>query len=202
MTLIYGLNQTLTLTWTADDYIIFKVTATAKGKVVIEEIKWLIPKIIPSDKYRNKLLSLIQSRSIYNIRYRENRFDMFDVPLSTNFVWQLGPSQASEKPRWAIIEFQSNRSKNQESYPSIFDYCDVKNIYVWLNNQRFPNIEVNINFTKNDYPEVYENIKRLEKIIIVELIILSTNLLSICFRLNHFTHFCFRFKKAKWKIEK
>jgi hypothetical protein len=31
---------------------------------------------------------------------------------------------------------------------------------------------------------------------------LSTNLLSICFRLNHFTHFCFRFKKAKWKIEK
>lgn len=87
MTLIYGLNQTLTLTWTADDYIIFKVTATAKGKVVIEEIKWLIPKIIPSDKYRNKLLSLIQSRSIYNIRYRENRFDMFDVPLSTNFVW-------------------------------------------------------------------------------------------------------------------
>ncbi len=60
--LIYGLNQTLTLTSTADEDAIFK--ATAKGKVVIEEIKWLIPKIIPSGKYRNKLLSLIQSRLI------------------------------------------------------------------------------------------------------------------------------------------
>src|ERR1700733_13764292 len=70
--LIYGLNQTLTLTRTADDDAIFKAAAAAKGKVVIEEIKWKISKIIPSDKYRNKLLSLIQSRSIYNIGFREN----------------------------------------------------------------------------------------------------------------------------------
>jgi hypothetical protein len=161
--LIYGLNQTLTLTRTADDDAIFKAAAAAKGKVVIEEIKWKISKIIPSDKYRNKLLSLIQSRSIYNIGFRENRFDMFDVPQSTNFVWQLGPTQASERPRWAIIGFQTNRSKNQDTNPSIFDHCDVRNIYVWLNNQRFPNIDVNVNFTKIDYAEVYENIKKFRE---------------------------------------
>jgi hypothetical protein len=150
------------LTRTADDDAIFKETATSKGKFAVEEVK-SIPKIIPSDKYRNKVLSLIQSRSTYSIGFRENRFDMFDVLRSTNFVWQLGPTQASERSRWTIIGFQTNRSKNQEANPSIFDHCDVINIYVWLNNQRFPHIDVNINFTKNECAEVYEDIRRFRE---------------------------------------
>ena len=51
---------------------------------------------------------------------------------SNDFTWRLGPRAASEKPRYIIIGFQTNRSKNNNN-PAIFDNCNVRTIYVELN---------------------------------------------------------------------
>ncbi len=36
--------------------------------------------------------------------------DQINVPASNDFTWRLGPKAASEKPRYIIIGFQTNKN--------------------------------------------------------------------------------------------
>jgi len=72
------------------------------------------------------------------------------------FTWQLSAKSTSEKPRWIIVAFQTNKSGNQEHNPSLFDHCNLTNMFVMLNSRRYPEIDYDgNNFTQQKFSRVY-----------------------------------------------
>ncbi|XP_052806537.1 uncharacterized protein LOC128235779 [Mya arenaria] len=77
------------------------------------------------------------------------------VPQSTIFTWRLGVKSSPEKPRWIIVGFQTEKDNNQLKNPAIFDNVNVSNMHVTLNETRYPAIDYNISFIKQQLSRVY-----------------------------------------------
>jgi hypothetical protein len=88
--------------------------------------------IIPNFEQLHSLNKLIETKSSFNIGFMYRNLDQVDVAKSNDFTWRVGTRAASEKPRYIIIGFQTNRSKNNNN-PARFDNCNVRTIYVELN---------------------------------------------------------------------
>ena len=83
--------------------------------------------------------------------------DKLAVPETTTFSWRLGAKSAPEIPRYVIVGFQTGKSGNQRQNAALFDHCNLKNIYVMLNSQRYPEADYNIDFIQNKFMRVYDD---------------------------------------------
>jgi len=82
--------------------------------------------------------------------------DSISVPQMRNFTWRLSVKSAPEKPCWIIVAFQTDKSGNQQRNPSIFDHCNLTNMFVMLNSRRYPEIDYDdMNFTQQKFSRVY-----------------------------------------------
>ena len=60
------------------------------------------------------------------------------------------------KPRWIIVVFHTDKSGNQQCNPSIFDHCNLTNMFVMLNSRRYPEIDYeDTNFAQQKFSRVY-----------------------------------------------
>ena len=81
--------------------------------------------------------------------------DTASIPQATSFSWRLSVKSSPEVPRFIIVGFQTNKSGNQETNPSIFDNVRVSNIYVILNSIRYPKADYNISFLAQKFSRAY-----------------------------------------------
>ena len=86
---------------------------------------------------------------------------MVSVPESTSFTWRLSTKTASEKPRFVIAAFQTDKDGNQTKNPFIFDHVNRRNAYVTLNSDRYPAIDYNLSFHNQKYSRVKVHAARL-----------------------------------------
>ena len=115
-----------------------------------------MPHVIPNDHKKLALYQTIESKSSLPVGYRMVQCDSISVPQTRNFTWRLSVKSAPEKPRWIIVAFQIDKSGNQEHNPSIFDHCNLTNMFVMLNSRRYPEIDYDaINFTQQKFSRVY-----------------------------------------------
>ncbi|XP_047133856.1 uncharacterized protein LOC124812005 [Hydra vulgaris] len=133
---IYEFKHTLTLVRKSDDDAIFRVAAVAAGQVNLDKISLFIPHVIPSDVERNNLYKAIEPK----------------VTLP-----RLSVKTSTEKPRYTIVGFQTNKDENQELNPSIFDHCDLKNMYIMLNQERYAAVDVNLSFSNQQFSRAYRD---------------------------------------------
>lgn len=154
---IYGFKQTLTLVRKSDDDAIFRAADAGAGKVNINKISWFMPHVIPSDIERLQLYKTIESKSSVPVAYRAHQCDTISVPQSTTFSWHLSVKTSPEKPRYIIVGFQKNRDGNQEANPSIFDHCDLKNMYIMMNQERYPQVDYNLSFPNQQFSRAYRD---------------------------------------------
>ena len=153
---LYGMQQRLTLTRSgkADDPI-FR-DAGDPGEIFIDNIRWFMPHVIPSDAYRLQLDKVIEKKEKIPVGYRMLQCDSTQVPAnSTNFTWRLGVKSSPDIPRFIIVGFQHEKDNAQTKNPAIFNHLSVRNIYVTLNAKRYPDTDYNINFTTNHYSRIY-----------------------------------------------
>ena len=157
--IIYGVKHSLILTRCGNEDAIF---GNNTSNVTLSNITWTMINIKPNLEQEHSLNKLISSKSTLNIGFMYRNLDQIDVPTSNDFTWRLGPRAASEKPRYIIIGFQTNRSKNNNN-PAIFDNCNVRTIYVELNAVRFPNVDIINNFGDEDYSFTYHLAKEFRE---------------------------------------
>jgi hypothetical protein len=148
---IYGVKHSLILTRIGNEDAIF---GNNTSNVTLSNITWNMINIIPNFEQLYPLNKMIESKSTYNIGFMYRNLDQIDVSISNEFTWRVGSRQASEKPRYIIIGFQTNRSKNNNN-PARFDNCNVRTIYVELNAIKYPNIDIINNFGEEDYSFTY-----------------------------------------------
>ena len=154
--ILYGMQQRLTLTRSGNLHDpIFRDGGDA-GEIHINNIRWFMPHVIPSDAYRLQLDKIIEKKEKIPVGYRMLQCDSTQVPpTSSNFTWRLGVKSSPDIPRFIIVGFQTDKSNQQIRNPAIFNHLSVRNIYVTLNAKRYPDTDYNNNFTTNQYSRIY-----------------------------------------------
>lgn len=153
--IVYGFKHTLTLVRKSNDDAIFRSATVDPGKINLDKVSWFIPHIIPADIDKLKLYKTIESKTRLPVGFRMRQCDSISVPQSTSFTWRLSVKSSSEKPRFIVVGFQTEKGGDQEKNPSVFDNVNVKNMYVMLNSSRYPALDYNLSFPKQQYSRVY-----------------------------------------------
>ena len=158
---VYGLKHNLTLTRNNDNNAIFKAPnnddggAIADGKIILSKISWFMPHVMPADKDKMELYKIIERKEKIPVGYRMLQCDSASIPQATSFSWRLSVKSSPEVPRFIIVGFQTNKSDNQLTNPSIFNHVNVSNIYVMLNSMRYLTTDYNISFLGSKYSRAY-----------------------------------------------
>src|SRR5688572_6498277 len=155
--IVYGVKHTLTLVRKSDDDAIFRLAAADAGKVDVGKIAWYMPHVLPSDMEKMALAKTIESKASIPVAYRARQCDTITVPQSTTFSWRLSVKTAPEKPRWVVVGFQTNKDGDQERNPSIFDHCDLKNMCVMLNQEKYPAVDYDLSFPNQKFSRAYRD---------------------------------------------
>ncbi|XP_065673155.1 uncharacterized protein LOC136090438 [Hydra vulgaris] len=157
---IYGLKHTITLVrLVSDDDAIFKLAGVAAGKVNLNKISLFMPNVIPADTERFTLYNQIGTKDLLlPVCFHQRQCDSITVPQATSFSWGLSLKSSPENPRYIIVGFETNKKLDQNANPSIFDHCDLKNMYILLNNQdRNPAVDYNLSFPNQQISRVYRD---------------------------------------------
>jgi len=152
---VYGFKHQLTLVSKGDNDAIFRTGGDA-GKVIMTKLSWYVPHVLPALEQKLALHKTIESKASLPVGFRMIQCDSIPVPQRRNFTWQLSVKSAPEKLRWIIIGFQTEKAGNQLHNPSIFDHCNLTNMFVMLNSKRYPEIDYDdTNFTQQKFSRVY-----------------------------------------------
>ena len=125
------------------------------GKIMLSKISWFMPHVTPADKDKMELYKIIESKKTLPVGYRMIQCDSASIPQAISFSWRLSVKSSPEVPRFIIVGFQTNKSGNQKTNPSIFDDVNISNIYVMLNSIRYPTTDYNISFLAQKFSRVY-----------------------------------------------
>ena len=160
---MYGFKHCLTFTRNDDNNAIFKSNAVdgggndvyVDGKIMLSKISWFMPHVEPVDKDKMELYKIIESKKTLSVGYMMIQCDSASIPQVNSFSWRLSVKSSPEVPRFIIVGFQTNKSSNQKTNPSIFDNVNVSNIYVMLNSIRYPTADYNISFLTQKFSRAY-----------------------------------------------
>ena len=165
--IVYGFKHTLALVRKTDDDAIFRLPtdagAHAAGKVSVDKLSWFMPQILPADSEKFQLYKSIESKVTVPVPFRSRHCESITVPQSTSFNWRLSVRTPTEKPRYILVGFQTNRRNNQTENTSIFDHCNLNNIYVTVNNQRYPEADYNLSFPNQKFSRAYYEAARFSE---------------------------------------
>ena len=184
---LYGFKHTLTLVRKADNDAIFRLTDVAKGttagKVNLTKLSLFMPHVTPSVAASNTLYKVIESKVDVPLSFRSRQCDTTAVPVSNTFSWRLSARSSSERPRYVIVGFQTNKDGDQEKNPAVFDHCNLKNMYVTLNSERYPAVDYDLDFNNNKFSRAFRDAAKLDnRLYGVSDIIAQPNLTALNYR--------------------
>ena len=180
---LYGFKHTLTLVRKDDNDAIFRTAATAAGKVNLNKLSLFMPHVTPSVIASNNLYKIIESKVDVPFSFRSRQCDTIAVPASNTFSWRLSPRSANERLRYVIVGFQTHKDGGQDLNPSVFDHCDLKNMYVTLNSERYPAVDYNLDFNNNKYSRAYRDAAKFDnRLYGISEIIAQPNLSALNYR--------------------
>ena len=166
--IVYGLKHTLTLTRDNNNTAIHKFfdddgagnDRLGLGQVILDDIIWFMPHVMPADEDKMKLYKIIERKEKIPVGYRMIQCDSASVPPGniSSFSWRLAVKSSPEIPRFIIIGFQHNGINNQVTNPSVFSGMNVSNMYVMLNSTRYPATDYNIRFGAQQFSRVYGDV--------------------------------------------
>ena len=131
--IVYGFKHALILTRSDDHDAIFKADATDAGKIMLSKVFWFMPDMVPADKPKMDLYKIIERKEKLPVGYRMIQCTNASIPQTNSFSWRLSVKSSPEVLRFIIVGFQTDRTGEQDRNPSIFNHCNIRNIYVMLN---------------------------------------------------------------------
>ncbi|XP_065664651.1 uncharacterized protein LOC136086286 [Hydra vulgaris] len=153
----YGFKHTIILTRKSDDDAIFRGATAAAGKVDLQRVTLFMPHVQPALAQQNELLSIIASKATIPVAFRARQCDRLEIPQTLSTTWKLSVKTSSERPRYIIVGFQTNKNGDQTTNPAIFDYCDLKSIYVMLSSDKYPVTDYSLSFPNQQFSRAYRD---------------------------------------------
>ena len=153
---VYGMRHTLSLVRTSNDDAIFRAAGVDDGKVELTKVAWCMPYVQPNDVQKYKMYKTIEAKATLDAAFRMRQCDTISIPETSSYLWRLGVRSAPEKPRYILIGIQSGKAASQTQNPALFDHCQVSNMHVILNSTRYPAIDSNVDFLKQQYSKFFK----------------------------------------------
>jgi len=100
------------------------------GKVVLPKLSWYMPHVTPNLQEKVTLYETTESKSSLPVGYQMIQCNSIPVTQTRNVIWRLSVKSAPEKPRWINVAFQTDKSGEQQHNPSIFDHCNLTNMFL------------------------------------------------------------------------
>jgi hypothetical protein len=126
------------------------------GRLDLKTLRWRIPHVKLADEEKLKLYSVIEKKQSISINFLNRQCDSTIIPEGvTSHSWRVSVTAGVEKPRYIILGFQTDKDRKQSSNPAQFDHCQLKNAYVQLNTERYPELDLQLDFHKNLYTTAY-----------------------------------------------
>ena len=85
------------------------------------------------------------------------------LPNVRNYTWRMGIRALPEQPRQVLIALQTKKPNDQDTNCALFNHCDVTNMFVVLNSTRYPAIDFQSNFTKNEFNQHFKNMAEFRR---------------------------------------
>jgi hypothetical protein len=162
---IYGVKHDSTLRRGDDANALFKINdedpnqkyKVVDGKITTRRLIWRMTAYKLSHEYKIKLYRQLKDKIRMSIAYMNRQLEQIIMTPTQNFLdWTLTPSSGTQRPRYVILAFQTGKDDLQFSNNALFYHCDMKNAYIQLNNGRYPEQNLQIDFDSNNYAVVYK----------------------------------------------
>lgn len=126
-------------------------------KVHLDKIYWKVPHITAGLAEELALTKYIDKNVETQVAFRSWETHVYPAVQQTDkHTWAIKTTTSLESPRYVILGFQTAREGNIAADMSQFDQCDIQNVRVYLNTERYPYDNLNNNFSNNRFAILYE----------------------------------------------
>lgn len=140
-------KQELVLLRSATDVNVVQTANTGTLTLDIDKIYWRIPHITVNDAQKLKLYKFIEKNPEINIPFRSwDLFEYPNLPATDSLSWTIKTSNQTEKPRYVVLAFQTNRKGDMTKDMSQFDACELVDVKLYLNSNYYPYDNIRGNF--------------------------------------------------------
>lgn len=136
---------------------------TDLARFVIQKIHWKVPHVTLSDKAKLNMLRIIERREDVPLLYRS--WDLYELPQvmeSTHNIWSVKTTTQTSKPRYVVVGLQTNRSHVPDQSSTHMDHCGITNMRLYLNNDRYPYDDLNLDPTMTEYCELISMLVKIQ----------------------------------------
>lgn len=133
--------------------------------LTLNTVQWQVPFISVNDSYRLKLLGTLKKNIPLPIAFRSwQLYEYPNIPSSTSSMnWPIRMVSSKEKPRFAIIGFQTERSESKTKSCNVFDQCSIRQIRLFIGSECYPYNPLQADFDKHHFAQLYENYANFRK---------------------------------------
>lgn len=129
---------------------------TDSVRIQMTKVSWKVPHIQLSDHAKLSMLRYLERKRTIDIPYRSwDLYELPQVPQATKHIWAVKTATAMSKPRYVFVGFHTNRVDRPSTDPGMYDHCNLSDVKVFLNNDAYPYINMDSNFTQNNYEDAY-----------------------------------------------
>lgn len=108
-------------------------------KFKIKYISWRIPYVYVNDVVKVDFLKIVQIDRPLLMPFRKwELYEYPSVPKANKLTWTVKTSSQSDKPRYVIVGFQTDRKNNVHKNPAHFDLASFYNVKLYLNSEYYP----------------------------------------------------------------
>ncbi|XP_066157623.1 uncharacterized protein [Euwallacea fornicatus] len=157
--IILNSHQELILVRANDDSNALVQTAesTEKPRLTITKLCWRVPHLTVAIPQELALTKIIDKNIDILLTFRS--WELVEYPElleTTRHNWPVKTSTKIETPRHVILAFQKDKRDNLKKDMSKFDHCDLRNVNVYLNSERYPYGDLQLDFKNNKFATLYE----------------------------------------------
>lgn len=133
-------------------------------RLTMNRIQWKVPHVSLSDGAKLIMWKTISRSEGLLIPFRS--WDLYELPVlptTTRHTWSVKTATQVNKPRYVVVAFQMNRNNVVTSNASHFDHCNITNVKLHLNNERYPYDDMNVSFGGNNFTELFHTYQNIQQ---------------------------------------
>lgn len=130
----------------------------------VDKIQWKVQHVTLSDAAKLNMLKTMNRNDFLPLPYRSwDLYEMPALPQTNRHTWSIKTTTQTTKPRYILLAFQTDRNFRPNKDMSKFDHCNITNIQLYMNNDRYPYDDLNINFASGKYHELSHMQTKIQK---------------------------------------
>lgn len=138
------------------------ITTADHYSLTLSKIQLKLPFITVDDAQRLAIMKIIEKDEALPLSFRTWELHQhYDLPTTKKHTWTVRTAPQFEKPRYALVFFQSGKSDDPKKNASLFDHCSVSDVFLKLNNNSYPNENLDQDFENSDFTQFFNNYTRM-----------------------------------------